>query len=111
MKRLILEEDENIQVDPIEVPEDKTLMASNVISTLIKNSWDSVDLYNSMIVSLNDMSVNEPIDTLNDIINSLYINIGQLEKVLQDINIQAQAMNDDLGEVVVPEDEIQVDME
>lgn len=97
MKKLILEEDDIQEIEQTEelpeVVEDDSLVITNLISTLIKNAWDSVDLYNSMLITLNDIGNQEAIDTINDIINGLYINIGQLENVLQNANSQAQAID------------------
>lgn len=111
MKKLILEED---NLDEVQVETDD-LAVTNLISTLIQTTWSSIDTYNSMLITLNDIGNQEVVDTVNDIINSLYINIGQLENVLQGVNVQAQMIDSeqesDLGEVVIPEEDIQVDVE
>jgi hypothetical protein len=45
----------------------------------------------------------------------LYINIGQLESALQEVNDKAQIIDDvkddsELGEVIVPNEDVQVDI-
>ena len=52
---------------------------------------------------------------IDDIISSLYINIGQLESALQEVNDKAQIIDDvkddsELGEVIIPNEDVQVDI-
>lgn len=84
MRKLhLLEEDENIVAN-----EDK-FTASNLISTLIKTEWDSVDLYNSILLTISNEGIKDVDNILNDIISNHYIHIGQLEKALQYVNNDA----------------------
>lgn len=111
MKKLILEEDEVIE--PVADPEVKDDMATSLITSLIKNAWDSVDMYNSVSITLGEVGDEEIHNTINDIINSLYINIGQLENILQNVNSQAEMIdyqdNSDLGDVVIPKEDFEVE--
>ena len=56
---------------------------------------------------------------INNIVENLYINIGQLEAALQEVNDDAEVIDtakeeteqeSDLGDVVVPRDDVQVEM-
>lgn len=114
MKKLILEEDELLDEEPLI----KDLSSTSLITTLIKNTWDSVDLFNSVALTLTNDGNDEAVEVVNDIVNSLYINIGQLESILQKENEQAEAIDDgkegvesDLGNVLVPEDDVEVEVE
>ena len=109
MRKLILEEDEVVE----QIPQD--LSSSNLITTLIKNTWDSVDLYSSVLVTLQQNGDDNVTSIIDDIISSLYINIGQLESALQEVNDKAQIINDvkddsELGEVIIPNKDVQVDV-
>jgi len=109
MRKLILEEDEVVE----QIPQD--LSSSNLITTLIKNAWDSVDLYSSVLVTLQQNGDDNVTSIIDDIISSLYINIGQLESALQEVNDKAQIIDDvkddsELGEVIVPNEDVQVDI-
>lgn len=114
MRRLILEEDDFVQDEPII----QDLSSTTLITTLIKNSWDSVDLFNSVLLTLSNNESSEVVDIVKDIVASLYINIGQLESALQKVNSQAEIIDDskeatdnsDLGNVIVPEEDIEVEM-
>lgn len=108
MRKLILEEDEVVE----QIPQD--LSSSNLITTLIKNAWDSVDLYSSVLVTLQQNGDDNVTSIIDDIISSLYINIGQLESALQEVNDKAQIIDDvkddsELGEVIIPDEDVQVD--
>lgn len=108
MRKLILEEDEVAE----QIPQD--LSSSNLITTLIKNAWDSVDLYSSVLVTLQQNGDDNVTSIIDDIISSLYINIGQLESALQEVNDKAQIIDDvkddsELGEVIIPNEDVQVD--
>lgn len=91
MKKLLLEEDDmiSIQEEPI-VPKIDELQIGNLISQLIRTEWDSVDLYNSILLTVQDEHRDDVEAILNDIIANHYINIGQLESVLQDVNSQSE---------------------
>ena len=107
MRKLILEEDEVVE----QIPQD--LSSSNLITTLIKNAWDSVDLYSSVLVTLQQNGDDNVTFIIDDIISSLYINIGQLESALQEVNDKAQIIDDvkddsELGEVIIPNEDVQV---
>lgn len=109
MRKLILEEDEVVE----QIPQD--LSSSNLITTLIKNAWDSVDLYSSVLVTLQQNGDDNVTSIIDDIISSLYINIGQLESALQEVNDKAQIIDDvkddsELGEVIIPNEDVQVDV-
>lgn len=109
MRKLILEEDEAVE----QIPQD--LSSSNLITTLIKNAWDSVDLYSSVLVTLQQNGDDNVTSIIDDIISSLYINIGQLESALQEVNDKAQIIDDvkddsELGEVIIPNEDVQVDV-
>lgn len=109
MRKLILEEDEVVE----QIPQD--LSSSNLITTLIKNAWDSVDLYSSVLVTLQQNGDDNVTSIIDDIISSLYINIGQLESALQEVNDKAQIIDDvkddsELGEVIIPNEDVQVDI-
>lgn len=109
MRKLILEEDEVVE----QIPQD--LSSSNLITTLIKNAWDSVDLYSSVLVTLQQNGDDNVTSIIDDIISSLYINIGQLESALQEVNDKAQIIDDvkddsELGEVIIPNEDVHVDI-
>lgn len=114
MRKLILEEDEFIEDEPLI----RDMTSSNLVTTLIKHSWESVDLFNSVALTLKSNGNENVTSVIEDIINSLYINIGQLEAILQDVNSQAEVIDDgkdkvdsDLGDVLVPEEDIEVEVE
>ena len=86
MKKLHLSEDiEEVVVHEIPEKEEDSLQTSTLLSSLIKTEWDAVDLFNAVLVTLEDRnSLNEETNLiLNDIITDHYKNIGQLEKCLQ----------------------------
>ena len=84
MKKLHLLED----VEEVVAPVENDLQASTLVSSLIKTEWDAVDLFNAVLVTLQDRgSLDSDINTiLNEIITDHYKNIGQLEKCLQVLN-------------------------
>ena len=90
MKKLLLEEDEVIDEPVID-----GIQMGNLISQMIRSEWDSVDLYNSMLLTLQEQHQDELAGILSTIITDHYANIGQLEKALQILNSQAQ--NIELG--------------
>ena len=97
MKKLILAEDVDV-IEPveevIETPETSDLQVGNLISSMIRTEWDSVDLYNAMLITLEDQNRSDIIDIVNNIISDHYIHIGQLEKALQLINVNAEDIED-----------------
>ena len=71
-------------------------------------------MYNSVRISLGEADGDGTIlKTIDDIINSLYINIGQLENILQNVNSQAEMIDyqddSDLGDVVIPKEDFEVE--
>ncbi len=99
--KLILNEDEDIvvvepieqeaaQPDLVQTTDVNILSATNLINQMIKGEWDAIDLYNAVVVTIqNDNSVtdkDEIITTINDIVSEEYIHVGQLEKLLQKLN-------------------------
>ena len=86
MKKLMLLEDDNNVIDTVDT---KYLQISNLISSMIRTEWDAVDLYNSMLITLDDVNDEEAIETVNNILSDHYIHIGQLEKLLQNNNDNA----------------------
>ena len=59
---------------------------------------DSVDLYNSMLLAMQEENNDEVKATLDEIISNHYINIGQLEKALQQVNPVAELIDSDTVE-------------
>ena len=100
MKKLYLLED----VEEVITPEVKELQAGNLISTLIKSEWDLVDLYNSMLITMQGIDMpGDVVTILNEIITEQYKNIGQLEKCLQWVNktsLQIEDGKEEASEVV-----------
>lgn len=83
MKKLHLLED----IEEVITPEIKDLQAGTLVSSLIKSEWDLVDLYNSILITMQGENIPAEVDEiLNEIIVDQYKNIGQLEKCLQVIN-------------------------
>lgn len=82
------------EVAPVE-SKDNSLEMSNMISAMIKGEWDAVDIYNSMLTSIKEMTNDtEVIDLLTEIVNEEYVHIGQLEKLLQSKNPTAVGIED-----------------
>lgn len=101
MKKLHLLED----VEEVAAPVENDLQASTLISSLIKTEWDAVDLFNAVLVTLQDRgSLDSDINTiLNEIITDHYKNIGQLEKCLQVLNattLQIEQGKEEAEEVI-----------
>ena len=65
MRKLILEEDEVVE----QIPQD--LSSSNLITTLIKNAWDSVDLYSSVLMTLQQNGDDNVTSIIEDLISRL----------------------------------------
>lgn len=70
------------------------LSLTSLVNTLIKNKWDSIDLFNSILLSFRQANNTEAESILNDIINEEYVHVGQLEKLAQLINPVAGNIED-----------------
>ena len=95
MKKLILEEDINTSEESIDI-----ISSSNLLSTLIKGEWDSVEMYNSILLTFQNENNEELANIIKDIITDKYIHIGQLEKSLQLVNSDAITIEDGKDEVI-----------
>jgi len=91
-KLLLSEDSGEVLTDP--VPEEKIVdfNINSFITELIKNKWEQVDNINGMILTLPE-SENDVVAVLKEIISDDYIHIGQLEKIIQSINPEAQAID------------------
>lgn len=113
-RKLFLSEDleEDIVMDDGKVVADEDQILVNLLTATIKGEWEAVELYNSIIGSIDD---EEAIKVLNDIVSEEYVHIGQLEKLLQDKSSVSLAIEDgkehDLEDVKVPEEDIEVETE
>ena len=99
MKKLYLFEDFENEVatlkDEIKTSEEENNFAvSNLISNLIKAEWDVVDLYNAMLITLQDKNAKDVEEIIENNISNHYIHIGQLEKALQSYNSFASEIED-----------------
>ncbi len=90
MKKLTLLEDDNA-----EIVKPNGANVAGFLSQLIQSEWDSVDLYNSMLLAMQEENNDEVKATLDEIISNHYINIGQLEKALQQVNPVAELIDSD----------------
>lgn len=90
MKKLTLLEDDNA-----EIVKPNVANVAGFLSQLIQSEWDSVDLYNSMLLAMQEENNDEVKATLDEIISNHYINIGQLEKALQQVNPVAELIDSD----------------
>lgn len=106
MKKLYLFEDFENNVEDIKNEiktsnDENDFAVSNLISSLIKAEWDIVDLYNAMLITLQDKDAKEAEEVIENNISDHYIHIGQLEKVLQSFNNFANDIEDgqDLVEI------------
>lgn len=106
--RLLLEEEEVITPteeevvveEPIPEEEIVNFNISSFVTDLIKSKWEQVDNINGMIMTLTDINP-ETIEILKDIISDEYVHIGQLEKVVQSINPEAEALDTGASEEVI----------
>jgi len=91
-KLLLSEDSGEVLTDP--VPEEKIVdfNINSFITELIKNKWEQVDNINGMILTIPE-SENDVVAVLKEIISDDYIHIGQLEKIIQSINPEAQAID------------------
>ena len=80
-KKILLEETETTQ---------EVLSLTSMLSMLIKGEWDAIDQYNGIILSLESTDNKDAVDVLKEIVSEEYIHVGQLEKLAQDINPDAE---------------------
>lgn len=86
------EPEKEVKVDVESIP------LSAMLNQLIKSEWDAIDLYNGMLASLVEENDNHVVEVINDIISEEYVHVGQLEKLLQDINPVAVEIEAGKGE-------------
>ena len=79
-KKILLEEDDTNQ---------EVLNLTTMLSALIKGEWDAIDQYNSVLSTLESLDNDLATETLKEIVSEEYIHVGQLEKLAQDINPDA----------------------
>lgn len=84
-KKLILSE-ELTEEEHISNVSNDDLGLTSLVSTLIKHEWESIDLYNSILLTFRQANNQEAEEILNNIINDDYVHVGQLEKLAQLIN-------------------------
>ena len=80
-KNILLEEDDTNQ---------EVLNLTTMLSALIKGEWDAIDQYNSVLSTLESLDNDLATETLKEIVSEEYIHVGQLEKLAQDINPDAE---------------------
>ena len=80
-KKILLEEDDTNQ---------EVLNLTTMLSALIKGEWDAIDQYNSALSTLESLDNDLATETLKEIVSEEYIHVGQLEKLAQDINPDAE---------------------
>lgn len=80
-KKILLEEDDTNQ---------EVLNLTAMLSALIKGEWDAIDQYNSVLSTLESLDNDLATETLKEIVSEEYIHVGQLEKLAQDINPDAE---------------------
>ena len=80
-KKILLEEDDTNQ---------EVLNLTTMLSALIKGEWDAIDQYNSVLSTLESSDNDLATETLKEIVSEEYIHVGQLEKLAQDINPDAE---------------------
>ena len=80
-KKILLEEDDTNQ---------EVLNLTTMLSTLIKGEWDAIDQYNSVLSTLESLDNDLATETIKEIVSEEYIHVGQLEKLAQDINPDAE---------------------
>ena len=80
-KKILLEEDDTNQ---------EVLNLTTMLSALIKGEWDAIDQYNSVLSTLETLDNDLATETLKEIVSEEYIHVGQLEKLAQDINPDAE---------------------
>ena len=80
-KKILLEEDDTNQ---------EVLNLTTMLSALIKGEWDAIDQYNSVLSTLESLDNELATETLKEIVSEGYIHVGQLQKLAQDINPDAE---------------------
>ena len=80
-KKILLEEDDTNQ---------EVLNLTTMLSALIKGEWDAIDQYNSVLSTRESLDNDLATETLKEIVSEEYIHVGQLEKLAQDINPDAE---------------------
>ena len=80
-KKILLEEDDTNQ---------EVLNLTTMLRALIKGEWDAIDQYNSVLSTLESLDNDLATETLKEIVSEEYIHVGQLEKLAQDINPDAE---------------------
>ena len=80
-KKILWEEDDTNQ---------EVLNLTTMLSALIKGEWDAIDQYNSVLSTLESLDNDLATETLKEIVSEEYIHVGQLEKLAQDINPDAE---------------------
>ena len=80
-KKILLEEDDTNQ---------EVLNLTTMLSALLKGEWDAIDQYNSVLSTLESLDNELATETLKEIVSEEYIHVGQLEKLAQDINPDAE---------------------
>jgi hypothetical protein len=95
-RKLVLDEDTEIVEPETQTKDvsDEAFMDSSLVNTLIKNKWDSIELFNSILLSFRQANNNDAEQILSDIINDEYVHVGQLEKLAQLINPLADRIDD-----------------
>lgn len=90
-KLYLLEDAEEVQDEP----KITDLGASSLLSSMIKSEWDSVDLFGSILATLEENGTDEEIvQIVSDIVSNHYVHIGQLEKALQLVNDHVDYIDD-----------------
>ena len=80
-KKILLEEDDTNQ---------EVLNLTTMLSALIKGEWDAIDQYTSVLSTLESLDNDLATETLKEIVSEEYIHVGQLEKLAQDVNPDAE---------------------
>ena len=98
--KLLLKEEEDLVVEePIkEIPEEIPMEQihdfniSSFATELIKNKWEQVDNINGMLMTMPNLDPNTA-EILKSVVSDEYVHIGQLEKIVQGINPEAEALD------------------
>lgn len=97
---LIASEDEVVEEEPAQEPQTETepsqedidtAMTAGLVSDLIKSQWDIINQCHSIRINPLSDEFNEVLDL---IIDNTYINIGQLEKLIQNEIPAAESIED-----------------
>lgn len=83
----------NEEVQPDQEMVDKTVSVG-IIGGLIKTYWSLIDEINGDIIQLNIAGADDMVPVLNDMISDAYMNIGQLEKLLEGPAPEAVSIDD-----------------